>query len=127
MATKRHLQMAEQVLIAAWSLAPGRAHNVRAMDEESRRVTIASWAEAIAGMNVPDEAIGEAVFWWANNRAEKEMLSPQGIKEAARTVVGKWEQDPQKRAVLERRREIRREERDQRIGLIANGEHRALE
>ena len=86
-----------------------------------------AWGEALSQVPVPVEVWPEAVTWWALNRSKWGKVTPQDMKEAALAVLSKWEQDPQKRAELERRREIRRDERDQRIGLIANGERRALE
>lgn len=86
-----------------------------------------AWGEALSQVPVPVQVWPEAVTWWALNRSKWGKVTPQDLKEAALTVLSKWESDPRRRRELERIRELRQEERDQRIGLIVGGERRALE
>ena len=121
------LEIAENVLIKANALAPSRAPDIYAMPEKKQNITVAAWAEALSSMPVPENVFSEAVVWWSSNKAQYGALTPQGLKEAAAAVRDRWESDPRRRRELERIRELRQEERDQRIGLIVGGERRALE
>ena len=118
--------MTDWTRLAAHVLEKGASLTPDKFPQPSQKAAQA-WGEALSQVPVPVEVWPEAVTWWSLNRARWGKATPQDMKEAALAVLEKWERDPQKRAELERRREIRREEQDRRIGLIANGEHRALE
>lgn len=115
--------MAPAILAKASSLRRGSVPN--GLDDAA----VAEWAECLDMISAPrvNAMWAEAVRDWALNEPNDRMFTPYSLKQAVIRARDRWEQDKSKRAELDRRREIRREERDRRIGLIANGEHRALE
>lgn len=115
--------MAPAILAKASSLRRGSVPN--GLDDAA----VAEWAECLDMIHAPrvNAMWAEAVRDWALNEPNDRMFTPYSLKQAVIRARDRWEQDQSKRAELERRREVRREERDQRIGLIANGERRALE
>ena len=105
------LELAGAVLKYGKSVAPDRFPRV---SED----VVAVWADVLGSMSFPPGVWPEAVRVWAGEMVGERMCTPADLKRAAKVVVGRWESDPSRRAVLEAHRERRRVERDR---LLAEG------
>ena len=64
---------------------------------------------------MPRDVWLDAVRLWAVELAGEKMVTPRELKQAAKTVLSRWESDPVKRQQLNERRERLRDERDRQI------------
>lgn len=64
-----------------------------------------AWAEALDQVSLPEEIWGEAVTRWSLTVESDRMATPREIKASAFAVRDVWEQDPQKRLVLDQHRQ----------------------
>src|SRR5690625_646625 len=76
---------------------------------------IKEWAIVLGSINVPRDVWLDAVRLWAVELAGDKMVTPRELKQAAKTVLSRWESDTVKRQKLNERRERLRDERDRQI------------
>lgn len=84
------------------------------------------WAEIIGPMNFPVQVWPYAVRYWSAEIAGNRMITPKELKQAAKTVLKAWEDDPQWRPILRARRAELERQRDEQIRRGVFGEIRGF-
>lgn len=100
--------------LAANVLARGKALTPDRFPQPSPEV-IDAWARTLGAINVPDLVWAEAVDLWALELVGSRMATPRELKDAARTVLVRWESDPVRGPQLRAHRERLALERDQQL------------
>lgn len=117
------LVLAGAVIELGKNLAPDRFPN-------PNEDVIKEWAIVLGSINVPRDVWLDAVRLWSVELAGDKMVTPRELKQAAKTVLSRWESDPVKRQLLNERRERLRDERDRQIKAGTFGAlrgHKAIE
>ena len=91
------------ILAKGKALAPDRFPAIPANDEAAE-ATLESWREALSIVALPAEVWSAAVTMWATSMVEDRMVTPRDLIRAAYAVRDRWEQHPERRALLEAHR-----------------------
>lgn len=104
----------QKLELAGWVLHVGK--NIS--PDRFPRITedvIDVWAEVLGSINVPTDVWPEAVKLWATEVTSQRMCTPADLKRAAKTVIGRWESDPQRGPQLKAHRQALQDERDRQL------------
>ena len=104
----------EQLVLAAAVIELGKKLTPDRFPAPNEEV-IKEWAIVLGSINVPRDVWLDAVRLWATELAGEKMVTPRELKQAAKTVLARWESDPVMKAQLDARRERLREERDRQL------------
>ena len=108
MTKKDKIALAGRVLRYGKAIAPDR------FPKPSDDVVLA-WAETLGSINVPTDVWPEAMKLWATETVGQRMCTPADLKRAAKTVIGRWESDPQRGPQLKAHRQALQNERDRQL------------
>lgn len=108
MTKKDKIALAGRVLRYGKAIAPDR------FPKPSDDVVLA-WAEVLGSINVPTDVWPEAMKLWATETVGQRMCTPADLKRAAKTVIGRWESDPQRGPQLKAHRQALQDERDRQL------------
>lgn len=104
----------EQLVLAAAVIELGKKLTPDRFPAPNEEV-IKEWAIVLGSINVPRDVWLDAVRLWATELAGEKMVTPRELKQAAKTVLDRWESDPVMKQQLDARRERLREERDRQL------------
>ncbi|WP_297453330.1 hypothetical protein [uncultured Corynebacterium sp.] len=119
--------IAVRVLGIGKRLAPDRfpAHLDRT--GQPNRELINEWAHALGTKNYPLDLWEQAVHHWVNHIDHGRMVTTGEMHKAAKAVLAKWENDPQRKAAIEAHRQAAQDERDRQIADGTFGTHRGYQ
>lgn len=101
-------ELAANVLARGKTLAPDR------FPQPSPDI-IEAWGRVLGSINLPALVWAEAVDLWALELVGSRMATPRELKDAARTVIARWESDPVRAPQLRAHRERLTLERDRQL------------
>lgn len=119
--------IAVRVLGIGKRIAPDRfpAHLDRAGNPN--RDLINEWAQALGTKNYPLDLWEQAVHHWVNHIDHGRMVTTGEMHKAAKAVLAKWENDPQRKAAIEAHRQAAQDERDRQLAAGTFGEQRGYQ
>lgn len=113
------IHLAANLLHRGKRLAPDRF-------PQPSRETVEDWALALSSLfdTMPREIWPEVIVVWASELVGDRMITIRELKQAAYITRDRWENDPQKREILNRLREERTAERDRQLAAGTFGQLR---
>lgn len=105
-----NLDVARAILTKGKALVPDR------FPQPAREVAEV-WAEALGTVSLPWQIWNDAVILWATERVGDRMCTPKDLREAAFIVRDRWEQVPEKAAILDKARQQRLDDNYRKYGL----------
>lgn len=104
------------ILAKGKALAPDRFPAIPA-EKQAAEATLDAWREALSIVALPEQVWLAAVTMWATSLVGDRMVTPRDLIQAAYAVRDRWEQQPQRKALLDEYRLARLNANYERMGL----------